>query len=61
MALPVLDVELLFTVTAVPSRFYDFGCLGRNEFRLNGTYQRFGLIQAKTNIARLQILGAAPD
>jgi hypothetical protein len=51
MTLPVLDVELLFAVTAVPSRFDYFGRLGRNEFRLNGTYQRLGLIQAETDIA----------
>jgi hypothetical protein len=61
MTLPVLDVEFLFAVTATPSDFYDCGGLGRNEFRLNGTYERLGLSQAETDIARLQFLGGPTD
>jgi hypothetical protein len=61
MTLPVLDVEFLFAVTATPSGFYDCGGLGRNEFRLNGTYERLGLSQAETDTARLQFLGGPTD
>src|SRR5712672_2041798 len=61
MTLPVLDVEFLFAVTATPSGFYDCGGLGRNEFRLNGTYERLGLSQAETDIARLQFLCGPTD